>query len=351
MDRYSPRRRTTDHGLSVLSVYPWSNCTKLPSTACLCRARRRCFALGCEDGTWVRLAHLSDGRAFLGVLGLAKLRTIMHRRCHGEEHLISKEEVAEKRALLFKHSAANHIASEVPARGMREGRDPFRPASLRKLGLKPKKQSWNTEYGSGVDGRNSKSSRSVTAKVEDDDPLGVWVGGIPESVSRQPELLKHALTVFGKVENITVRVKYPEHLAIQKKKSWALAEFSTADGAAAAVAAGTVGIVDSSLHPSIRGEPVPLELREQHVLQELQKEGTGRLHSTWLHQHRRHEGGSFAVKMMKIVFKMMKFAFKWTGGSAVPHQWPVHDGIVVHRAGDGLPLAGLDCHCVARPDR
>ena len=59
----------------------------------------------------------------------------------------------------------------------------------------------------------------------------------------------------------------------------------------------------------------------------------------------------FAIQMMDFVFKMMKFAFKWTGGSAVPHQWPVHDGIVVHRAGDGLPLAGLDCHCVARPDR
>ena len=32
---------------------------------------------------------------------------------HGEEHLVSKAEKAAKRAFLFEHSAANHIAGEV----------------------------------------------------------------------------------------------------------------------------------------------------------------------------------------------------------------------------------------------
>ena len=83
-----------------------------------------------------------------------------------------------------------HVPSffgQVDARGMREGRDPFRPASLRKLGLKQKqpRQSWSTETQSGVDGHNSRSSSAVTATVADSDTLTIWVGGIPENIAQQ----------------------------------------------------------------------------------------------------------------------------------------------------------------------
>ena len=102
----------------------------------------------------------------------------------------------------------------------------------------------------------------------------------------QPELLQHALSsAFGAVENITVRVKHTGAL-VQHAKSWALAEFAAAGGAAAASDAGTVEVAGPD------GQPVALELRPQEVEAELLKEDTGKLHSTWVNQKRRH-GASF----------------------------------------------------------
>jgi hypothetical protein len=67
------------------------------------------------------------------MLDIGKSYLLANRARKGEEHLVTKEERAARRRVLFGHSEANHLSGTIP-----NGRDPFRPMSLRKLGLKSK---------------------------------------------------------------------------------------------------------------------------------------------------------------------------------------------------------------------
>ena len=69
----------------------------------------------------------------LGVLEVGKSSLLMNSGRKNAEQLLTKGERAARRKALFEYSEANHLAGTIP-----NGRDPFRPASLRKLGLKSK---------------------------------------------------------------------------------------------------------------------------------------------------------------------------------------------------------------------
>ena len=73
----------------------------------------------------------------LGILELGKASVLAKRRARTPGGYISQEERDERRARLFQHSEANHVAGLIS-----RGRDPFRPASLRRMGLRspPKKR-------------------------------------------------------------------------------------------------------------------------------------------------------------------------------------------------------------------
>jgi hypothetical protein len=92
----------------------------------------------------------------LGVLEVSKSYLLMNRGRKDAEQLLTKGERAARRKALFEHSEANHLAGTIP-----NGRDPFRPASLRKLGLKSKASHSGhvQEQSSGAAGDVSRSRR------------------------------------------------------------------------------------------------------------------------------------------------------------------------------------------------
>ena len=83
---------------------------------------------GQQDG-----ADPAESGSRLGVLDIGKSYLMANRARMGQEHLVTKEEREARRKALFEHSEANHLAGGIP-----NGRDPFRPMSLRRLGLKSK---------------------------------------------------------------------------------------------------------------------------------------------------------------------------------------------------------------------
>jgi hypothetical protein len=100
-------------------------------------ARRRAHLKQQADAVQSAGAEGKDGAAHqLGLLDIGKSYLLANRVRKGDEHLVTKEEREARRKALFEHSAANHLAGTIP-----HGRDPFRPASLRKLGLKSRRSS------------------------------------------------------------------------------------------------------------------------------------------------------------------------------------------------------------------
>ena len=92
----------------------------------------------------------------LGLLELGKASVLAKRRARTPGGYISQEERDERRARLFQHSEANHVA------GLIGRADPFRPASLRRMGLRspPKKR------GGGGGERGPKQARRPPTPLE-----------------------------------------------------------------------------------------------------------------------------------------------------------------------------------------
>eukprot|EP01044_Picomonas_judraskeda_P008835 COSAG03_NODE_1034_length_4987_cov_5.503069_6_plen_185_part_00 len=120
------------------------------------------------------------------------------------------------------------------------------------------------------------------AVVEKDDEVTpgsqttVWVGGLPINCADDPAALTDALKAFGKVLSVTVRRK-PGYC-----KSWAFATFAEQASCLQAVGSGSITVEDSA------GEAVAVTLKAAQVDEELKKDGTGALASTWAGQEEKN---------------------------------------------------------------
>ena len=95
------------------------------------------------------------------MLDVGKTFLLANRARKGEEHLVTKEERAARRKALFAHSEANHLSGTIP-----NGRDPFRPMSLHKLGLKSKSPRKKRTEEPAVTGGHGQQGRNRSCSFE-----------------------------------------------------------------------------------------------------------------------------------------------------------------------------------------